>query len=62
MKSNEDEDNKSFVEFLVIVTIVIPWLMGVVLAKGYWGTFFSIVFPPYAWYLTTEYLMFGVGS
>ena len=62
MKSNEDEDNNSFVEFLVIVTIVIPWLMGVVLAKGYWVTFFSIVFPPYAWYLTTEYLMFGVGS
>ena len=45
-----------------MVTIIIPWLMGVVLAKGIWSTFFSIVFPPYAWYLATEYLMSTTGT
>lgn len=62
MKINKGKGSSIFVEFLVIATIVIPWLMGVVLAKGAWATFFSIVFPPYAWYLTTEYLMFTTGT
>lgn len=62
MKRNKDEYNNSFVDLLVIVTMLVPWLMGVVVAKGTWVTFFSIVFPPYAWYLTTEYLMFTTGT
>ena len=61
MSSNKGEDSSNFANFLVIVIIVVPWLMGVVAAKGTWVTFFSIVFPPYAWYLATEYLMSATG-
>lgn len=62
MKSNNGESKANFVDFLVTVTIVISWLMGIVLAKGAWATFVSIVFPPYTWYLTTKYLMSATGA
>lgn len=34
-----------------------PWFYGVVIAKGFWSTFFSILFFPYSWYLVTEHLV-----
>jgi hypothetical protein len=38
------------------------WVIGVVLAQGFWQTFFSILLFPYAWYLTAEKFLhyFGV--
>jgi hypothetical protein len=33
---------------------VISWLVGIVLAKGFWSTFFAIFFIPYAWYLGVD--------
>jgi len=43
-----------------ILTLV--WVMGIVLAKGFWPTFWAIVIPPWAWYLAVEHFMqyFGV--
>lgn len=42
--------------FAAMVFFIVPWLMGLVLAKGGWETFFAI-FPPYAWYLVVERVM-----
>ncbi len=39
----------------------IAWVAGIVLAKGFWLTLLSIVFPPYAWYLLIEKLMAHYG-
>ncbi len=38
------------------------WVVGVVLAKGFWSTFFAVLIFPWAWYLTAEALLrhFGV--
>lgn len=33
------------------------WIMGIVLASGFWSTFFSIFFPPWALYLSVEQLL-----
>ena len=33
---------------------IMAWLSGIVIAKGFWSVFFSIVFMPWAWYLTVE--------
>ena len=46
-------------EALLFLLMVVPWIMGVVLAKGFWQTAFSL-FPPYAWYLTAEWFMQGL--
>jgi len=41
--------------------IVIPWLAGIVLAKGFWSTAAAICVPPYAWYLVIERAMVFMG-
>lgn len=46
---------------LTSLVIVVPWLAGIAIAKGGWSTFFSIVFAPYAWYLTVEKLLMTSG-
>jgi hypothetical protein len=33
------------------------WLGGVVIAKGFWSTFFAVLFPPWAIYLVAELLL-----
>lgn len=32
------------------------WVFGIVLAKGFWSTFFAVIFPLWAWYLAIEFL------
>lgn len=39
--------------FRAFLTIV--WVFGIVLAKGFWSTFFAIFIPPWSWYLVVEY-------
>lgn len=39
------------------VILVIAWLGGLVIVKGFWLMAVAIVFPPYAWYLFVEKLM-----
>ena len=41
--------------------ICVGWIMGVVLAKGFWLTTLSICLPFYAWYLVVEKVMIGFG-
>jgi hypothetical protein len=33
------------------------WVTGWVLAKGFWSTFFAVVFPPYSWYIVVEFTL-----
>ena len=42
---------------LMLLIICIPWLMGVVLSKGFWSCLFATCVPPYAWYLVVEKVM-----
>lgn len=30
------------------------WITGIVFAAGFWQTFFTIIFPPYSWYVAIE--------
>lgn len=45
---------KHAVTLIAAILIAISWLAGIVLAKGFWLTFFAISTPPYAWYLVVE--------
>lgn len=42
---------------LVQLVGVIVWIAGIVIAKGFWSTFFAIFVPLWAWYLVIEKLM-----
>ena len=48
---------ESNVRDLLYFVAVVAWLMGGVLAKGFWPTTGACLFPPYAWYLAVEKLM-----
>lgn len=39
----------------------VPWVIGVVLAKGFWSTLVAIFIFPWAWYLTAEMLLIRFG-
>ncbi len=48
-------------QFLAALIGGTAWLAGLVLAKGFWSTFFACVFPFYAWYLVVETAMVMLG-
>lgn len=45
---------KHLVELIAVVLLGVPWLAGMVLAKGFWSTSAAVCVPPYAWYLVVE--------
>lgn len=49
--------NNNWASLLTLLVVVIPWLMGIVLAKGFIQVLASVLFAPYAWYLVVERLM-----
>lgn len=43
-------------DVLATAIFVIPWLMGLVIAQGFWQTLYAL-FPPYAWYIVVEHAL-----
>jgi len=39
------------------IFIISAWISGIVLAKGFFSTFFAMVFAPYSFYLVAEKLL-----
>jgi len=37
------------------------WVMGIILANGFWSTFFAVIFPLWAWYLAVEHILLRYG-
>lgn len=48
-------------KYLYTIFMLTMWITGIVIAKGFWSTFFTIVFFPYAWYLVIEKLLIMQG-
>ena len=39
-----------------ILAVVLLWVVGWVLAQGFWSTLAAIICPPWGWYLLAERL------
>lgn len=52
---------KHIVELIAASTATVAWIVGLVLAKGFWSTFFAIFAPPWAWYLVAERCLQAAG-
>lgn len=52
---------KHLIESVAALIAVTAWIAGLVLAKGFWSTFFGIFMPPWAWYLVIERCMQHLG-
>lgn len=42
---------------IVSLIILVWWVVGVVLAKGFWLTVLAISFAPYSMYVVVDYLI-----
>jgi hypothetical protein len=42
---------------LVSLVLFVGWIFGLVLAKGFWSTFFAFIFPLWGYYLVAEELV-----
>jgi hypothetical protein len=36
---------------------LIFWIAVIVLAKGFWSTFFAVIIPFYSWYIVIEHII-----
>lgn len=42
---------------IVSLISIVVWIGGIVIANGFWSTFFAVVMPFWAWYLVVERLI-----
>lgn len=47
-------------EFSVAIGVLL-WIVGLVLAHGFWSTVIAIFIPPWAFYLVVERAMLALG-
>ena len=50
-----------FARNIFTAALFVGWIMGVVLAKGFWLVALGIFFPFYSWYLVIEKIMIITG-
>ena len=61
MTDNTVNHNPSIGSAILTIAVIVPWVVGVVIAKGFWSTFFAVIMPFWSWYLTAEFYLMGVG-
>lgn len=42
---------------IVSLVLLVAWVAGLVIAKGFWSTFFAFIFPLWGYYLVVEQLV-----
>lgn len=47
-------------EVIKLVAFII-YVAGIIIANGFWSTFFAIICPFWAWYLTIEHMLIHYG-
>lgn len=52
---------RPWIEVLISSLVSVVWIMGWVLAKGFWSTLFAVFFPPWGWYLIVETILTHYG-
>jgi len=46
---------------LMELLVLMAWIVGIVLAKGFWSTLFAVMLPPWALYLVAERIVIAAG-
>lgn len=44
-------------KYVIELVLIIFWIVGIILAKGFWSTLVAVIIFPWAWYISIEYLM-----
>lgn len=51
----------NFNEMIFSLFIVIAWVFGIALSKGFWMTLGSVFLPPMAWIIFAQWILERVG-
>ena len=43
--------------YVISFMLLIGWLVGIVIAQGFWSTFFAILIPFWSFYLVIEHIV-----
>jgi hypothetical protein len=44
-------------KYLYMMVLIIAWISGIVIAKGFFSTLVAMIFPIWSYYLTIELLL-----
>lgn len=44
-------------KYVTQLVMIVFWVSGLVIAKGFWSTLAAVCFPPWSWYLVVERLL-----
>lgn len=44
-------------KYLYMMVLIIAWISGIVIAKGFFSTLVAMIFPVWSYYLTIELLL-----
>ena len=53
----KEKQNNFNLEIILGFILTVAWIAGIVLAHGFWSTFFTIFFAPYSWYLVIQKIL-----
>jgi len=45
---------KHLLEWITGFVLGFNWILGIVIAQGFWSVTVAVCFPPWAWYLVVE--------
>lgn len=48
--------------YLVRFFLMCAWVLGIVIAKGFWSTLFAVIFPFWSFYLFAEHAITKMGG
>lgn len=51
----------TWAEAVTSLAVAVAWIVGIVLANGFWSTLLALIFPPWGWYLIAERWMQSIG-
>jgi hypothetical protein len=41
--------------------LIVMWVFGIIIAKGFWSTSIAVIIPLWSWYLVVEHLVVKYG-
>lgn len=44
-------------KYVIELVLIIFWIVGIILAKGFWSTLAAAIIFPWAWYLSVEHIV-----
>ncbi|WP_105610624.1 hypothetical protein [Cronobacter malonaticus] len=62
MKEERNTERMTWPEAFLYLAMIVPWVMGVAITKGFWMTLACFCLPPVAWVVTAGWVITLLGG